>query len=70
MQPRRISSNFSIGKPPGLAVVFSISGGTAEISAVGHPFRAIAADIAGNFAAARREANQDSIFQVELFDQF
>jgi hypothetical protein len=28
----RIPSNVSIGRPPGLAAVFSISGGTAPIS--------------------------------------
>jgi hypothetical protein len=32
MAPWWIASNMSIGKPPGLAVVFSMSGGAAEIS--------------------------------------
>ena len=36
---------------------------------LGHPFRAVAADIAGYFAAACGEADQDGVFQVERFDE-
>src|SRR5674476_569738 len=36
---------------------------------LGHPFRAVAADITGNFAAARGEADEDDTFQIELFDE-
>ena len=36
---------------------------------LGHPFRAVAADIAGDFAAARGEADQDGALQVERLDK-
>src|SRR5450759_4539625 len=36
---------------------------------LGHPFRAVTADIAGDFAAARGEADQDGTLQVERFDE-
>jgi hypothetical protein len=52
-------SNTSIGRPPGLSAVFSISGGTASTSTdLRDPARAVAADVARHFAAAGREADQ------------
>ena len=68
--PARISSNTSIGRPPGLAAVFSISGGTAPIStALATRFGAVAADVARDLAAARRVADVDRVLQVERFDE-
>ncbi|HEX7485411.1 MAG TPA: hypothetical protein VF332_04615 [Vicinamibacterales bacterium] len=36
---------------------------------LGHAFRAVAANIAGHFAAARREADQRGAIQAERFDE-
>ena len=36
---------------------------------LGHPLRAVAADVAGHFAAARGEADQDGALQVERLDE-
>ena len=57
-------SKTSIGNPPGLAAVFSMSGGTAPISTAlaTTAGRAVPADIARDFAAAGRVADHGSHF--------
>src|SRR6266403_2028852 len=61
--PLRMPSKTSIGKPPGLAAVFTIKGGTAPIRT------ALATDIAGNFAAAGGMADMNSVSQIELLHE-
>ena len=63
-------SKTSIGSPPGLA------GGLqhhrrngADQHRLGHALRAVAADVAGDFAAAGGVADVDGVLQVELFEQ-
>ncbi len=41
----------------------------ADQHGLGHTFRAVAADIAGDFAAARGVADMDRVLQVERFDE-
>jgi hypothetical protein len=49
----------------------SISGGTApDQHGLGHTLRTVAADIAGDFAAAGRVPDMDRVLQVERFSQF
>ncbi len=67
---RGLPSNASIGSPPGLAVVFNINGGTAPISyGFGDALRAVPADVAGHFAAARGVAHVNGVLQIERLDQ-
>ena len=65
----RIWSNVSIGKPPGLAGVFSISGRRADEHGLGDTLCAVATHMAGDFSASRRVPYMDRFFEVELFDQ-
>jgi hypothetical protein len=37
---------------------------------LGHPLRAVAADIAGHFAPAGGEADEDGVFEVQRFEEF
>ena len=69
----RRPSNTSIGSPPGLAAVFTISGGTAPIE---DRFRerpcsagAVAADVTSHLASAGGVADLDRVLQVERLDR-
>ena len=65
----RKPSKTSIGRPPGLAGVFTMIGGTAPMSTslATRPL-AVAGDIAGRLAAAGRVADVDGVAQVEMLD--
>ena len=53
-----------------MAAVFSISGGIgADQHRLGHALGAVAADVAGDFAAAGGVADVDRVLQVERFDE-
>ena len=55
--------------PSGFVSVFSITGGIAPISTLWRRACAVAADVAGDLAAAGGVADVDGVLQVELFDE-
>ena len=65
-----MSSNTSIGRPPGLAARLQHQRRhRADQHRLGDALRAVAADVARDFAAAGRVADVDRVLQIERLDQ-